>query len=233
MTASILHETLATPVAELAQQPGEALHRLQLDAGDLLAAAKAIVEHIDRAVDLKYVDRAHQLRLAASKDTGVVHFDDGNVRVTADLPKKVEWDQKQARRTHRFASLPVATTRLSSSRRQLPRQRNQVPGLAGIPAFPIHPRTHRQGWQSHLSGSRCSRSNHHAESLIESLRKKSISLSDLPNSHSRTGPRRTSNHRWLCPSKMPASMTSHLQFQESLINESLQPFNRLPPSSSA
>jgi hypothetical protein len=46
-------------------------------------------------LDLKYVDRAHQLRLAASKDTGVVHFDDGNVRITADLPKKVEWDQKQ------------------------------------------------------------------------------------------------------------------------------------------
>jgi hypothetical protein len=93
MTASILHETLATPVAELAQQPAEALHRLQLDAGDLLAAVKAVVEHIDRAVDLKYADRARQLRLAAGKDTGVVHFDDGTVRVTADLPKRVDWDQ--------------------------------------------------------------------------------------------------------------------------------------------
>lgn len=93
MTASILHETLATPAAELALQPGEALHRLQLDAGDLLAAVKAVVEHIDRAVDLKYADRARQLRLAAGKDTGVVHFDDGTVRVTADLPKRVDWDQ--------------------------------------------------------------------------------------------------------------------------------------------
>ena len=93
MNASILHETLATPVAELAQRPGEALHRLQLDAGDLLAAVKAVVEHIDRAVDLKYADRARQLRLAAGKDTGVVHFDDGTVRVTADLPKRVDWDQ--------------------------------------------------------------------------------------------------------------------------------------------
>ncbi|MBK8084272.1 MAG: hypothetical protein IPK28_10930 [Devosia sp.] len=95
MTAAILHEIQATPVAELAQQPGEALHRLQLDAGDLLAAVKAVVEHIDRAVDLKYADRARQLRLAAGKDTGVVHFDDGTVRVTADLPKKVDWDQNQ------------------------------------------------------------------------------------------------------------------------------------------
>lgn len=95
MTASLLHETLATPVAELAQQPAEALHRLQFDAGDLLAAVKAVVEHINRAVDLRYADRARQLRLAAGKDTGVVHFDDGTVRVTADLPKRVEWDQRK------------------------------------------------------------------------------------------------------------------------------------------
>ena len=81
---------LATPVSELADQSSVSLFRLKNDAADFLAAAKAIVEHIDRALDLKYVDRAHQLRLAASKDTGVVHFDDGNVRVTADLPKKVE-----------------------------------------------------------------------------------------------------------------------------------------------
>ena len=86
---------LATPVSELADQSSVSLFRLKNDAADFLAAAKAIVEHIDRALDLKYVDRAHQLRLAASKDTGVVHFDDGNVRVTADLPKKVEWDQKK------------------------------------------------------------------------------------------------------------------------------------------
>lgn len=27
--------------------------------------------------------------------TGVVHFDDGTVRITADLPKRIEWDQKK------------------------------------------------------------------------------------------------------------------------------------------
>ncbi len=86
-------QVLATPAGELAQQSGESLFQLKNDAADLLAAAKAIVEHIDRAVDLKYAQRAHELRLAAGKDTGVVHFDDGQVRITADLPKKVEWDQ--------------------------------------------------------------------------------------------------------------------------------------------
>ena len=86
-------QVLATPAGELAQQSGESLFQLKNDAADLLAAAKAIVEHIDRAVDLKYAQRAHELRLAAGKDTGVVHFDDGHVRITADLPKKVDWDQ--------------------------------------------------------------------------------------------------------------------------------------------
>ena len=86
---------LATPVSELADQPSNSLFRLKNDAADFLAAAKAIVEHLDRALNLKYVDRAQQLRLAQGKDTGVVHFNVGNVSVTADLPKKVEWDQKR------------------------------------------------------------------------------------------------------------------------------------------
>ena len=86
---------LATPVSELASQPSDSLFRLKNDATDYLSVAKSIVEHIDRALDLKYVDRTRQLRLAQGKDTGVVHFDDGKVSVTADLPKKVEWDQKQ------------------------------------------------------------------------------------------------------------------------------------------
>ena len=84
---------LATPVSELASQSSDSLFRLKNDAADYLAVAKSIVEHIDRALDLKYVDRTRQLRLAQGKDTGVVHFDDGEVSVTADLPKKVEWDQ--------------------------------------------------------------------------------------------------------------------------------------------
>jgi len=88
-------QVLATPAGELAALQSDALFQLKSDATDLLSAAKAIVEHIDRALELKYADRAHALRLAAGKDTGVVHFDDDRVRVTADLPKRVEWDQQR------------------------------------------------------------------------------------------------------------------------------------------
>ena len=60
-------EVLTTPAGELAALASESLFQLKNDAADLLAAAKAIVEHVDRALDLKYADRAHQLRLAAGK----------------------------------------------------------------------------------------------------------------------------------------------------------------------
>jgi hypothetical protein len=65
-------QVLATPAGTLAQQPAALLFSIKNAAADLLAAGNALSDHID---------------------TGVVHFDDGDVRVTADLPKKVEWDQ--------------------------------------------------------------------------------------------------------------------------------------------
>lgn len=89
------HQVLAMPAGDLALQTSESLFQLKNDAADLQALAKAVVDHIDRALDLKYSKQAHALRLAAGKDTGVVHFDDGHVQVTADLPKRVEWDQKK------------------------------------------------------------------------------------------------------------------------------------------
>lgn len=88
-------QLLIIPASELAQHSGESLFQLKNNAADLLAAAKAISEHIDRALSLKYADRAQALRLSANKDTGVVHFTDDRVRVSAELSKKVEWDQQQ------------------------------------------------------------------------------------------------------------------------------------------
>lgn len=89
------HQVLAMPAGDLALQTSESLFQLKNDAADLQALAKAVVDHLDRALDLKYSKQAHALRLATGKDTGVVHFDDGHVQVTADLPKKVDWDQKK------------------------------------------------------------------------------------------------------------------------------------------
>lgn len=95
MSAIALDQVLTTPAGDLAAKPSEILFQIRNDAADLLAAAKGIVDHVDRALDLKYADQAHSVRLATGKDTGVVHFDDGQVRITADLPKKIDWDQQR------------------------------------------------------------------------------------------------------------------------------------------
>jgi hypothetical protein len=93
MSALTLNQVAAMHVRDVAAMPADALLQLKTSAADRLASAKSAVEHIDRALNLKYADRAQQLRLAAGKDAGVLRFDDGQVRVSADLPKKVEWDQ--------------------------------------------------------------------------------------------------------------------------------------------
>ena len=94
MTTLTLDHLLTIPLVDLCAYSSCALFELKNEAADQLTRAKAIAEHIDSALDMKYAQRAQILRLAAGKDTGVVHFDDGRVRITADLPKKIEWDQK-------------------------------------------------------------------------------------------------------------------------------------------
>ncbi|MFZ6813718.1 hypothetical protein ACO0K3_04575 [Undibacterium sp. Rencai35W] len=93
MSRLTLDRAFTTPVTKLAQLPADALFDLKTEAADILTAAKGLIEHIDTAVELRFAEQAQTLRFAAGKDTGVVHFTDGAVRVTADLPKKIEWDQ--------------------------------------------------------------------------------------------------------------------------------------------
>ena len=100
MSTVLPDQILAIAPAELAQQSGDALFEIKNSAALHLTQAKTLAAHIDRALDLKYAERARQLRVTAGKDTGVVHFDDGAVRITADLPKKIDWDQKQLAAIH-------------------------------------------------------------------------------------------------------------------------------------
>jgi hypothetical protein len=95
MTSLTPEGIIATPAGDLADLSSTELFDLRNRVSEIISAAKKLDEHLDRALQLKYEGQAHKLRLARGKDTGVVHFGDGPVRVTADLPKKVEWDQKQ------------------------------------------------------------------------------------------------------------------------------------------
>jgi hypothetical protein len=83
------------PIGAIATLPPEHLAILQNEAVARLAAAKRLSEWINGAIVLKYDERAHMALAEYGKLTGTVRFEDGEVAVIADLPKKVEWDQKR------------------------------------------------------------------------------------------------------------------------------------------
>ena len=87
------------PIGQVIDLPAEHLAQLQEEARSRLDIAKRALDWIEGAITMRYEQRAIGARAAAGKDTGTVRFQDGNVEVTADLPKKVEWDQ------HRLAAL--------------------------------------------------------------------------------------------------------------------------------
>lgn len=95
---TLLERCMGRPASELADYSPEMLLDLKKQAAEALATAKANADWIDRALDLKYGHTAAQQRLAADKDTGTVTFTDGDIRVSVELPKKVEWDQAQLAR---------------------------------------------------------------------------------------------------------------------------------------
>ena len=83
------------PVGEVMTLPPEHLALLQSDAREALDGAKRMADWIEGAIALRYQQHAIAARATAGKDTGTVRFQDGNVEITADLPKKVEWDQRR------------------------------------------------------------------------------------------------------------------------------------------
>lgn len=82
-------------IGEIAALPAQTLALLQHDADEALRRAKAIVTWLDGALILKYGDQARAARRDAEKDFGAIRFVDEGVTVVADLPKKVDWDQRE------------------------------------------------------------------------------------------------------------------------------------------
>lgn len=88
-----LADVPAMPVGEIAALSADQLALLQEAAQQDLQRAKTVSDWLEGAIALKYADRAAECRRDAGKDTGTVRLNDGNVTVTADLPKRIEWDQ--------------------------------------------------------------------------------------------------------------------------------------------
>lgn len=81
------------PIGEIAALPPAVLALLQDEAEAAVKAARHLADWLNGAIALRYADRAAATRRGEGKDTGTIRFDDGEVMVVADLPKKVDWDQ--------------------------------------------------------------------------------------------------------------------------------------------
>ena len=84
------------PVGQVAALDAVELARLQTEAARALESATLTKNFLDGVLGHKYADRAALLRQQVGKDFGTVRFDDGNITVIADLPKRApSWDQKR------------------------------------------------------------------------------------------------------------------------------------------
>ena len=81
------------PIGTLSKLAPEQLLSLQEQAFQHLQRAKMLKDWLDNSIALKYRDVASNIRRLDSKDTGTVHFTDGDFKVTSVLTKKVEWNQ--------------------------------------------------------------------------------------------------------------------------------------------
>lgn len=77
-------EMSVSQMASLAQQPlfelGEFLDTLES------SLKQGRRQRYHAALEQRYAEQAQQARLASGKDFGVVHLDDGSIRITVDSP---------------------------------------------------------------------------------------------------------------------------------------------------
>lgn len=95
-----LHLEQAMPLAEMSVAQIAALPPAQLQEAHtnllaLQAMVKSVLDRMHTALEQRFAEQAQAARLANGRDFGVCHLNDGELRVSVDLPKKVAWDQTQ------------------------------------------------------------------------------------------------------------------------------------------
>ena len=82
-------------VAQLEALPPAQLAEVQQHLEQLQDWTKQAKAKLDAALVRRFGELERAARADSGKDFGTVHFSDGALRVTADQPKRVSWDQPQ------------------------------------------------------------------------------------------------------------------------------------------
>lgn len=88
-----LDDLLNLPLQEIARLSPDLLAAMQREIEAAIKQMKTVAARFSAALELRYAPRAAAERSASGKDTGTVRFDDGDVTIVADLPKRIDWDQ--------------------------------------------------------------------------------------------------------------------------------------------
>lgn len=82
-------------VAQIAALPANQLQEAHVNLLTLQTAIKGVLDRFTAALDQRYAEQAIAARQANGRDFGVCHLTDGPLRITVDVPKRVQWDQAQ------------------------------------------------------------------------------------------------------------------------------------------
>ena len=83
------------PIGTLATLTPDQLLCLQEQAEANLQNAKRLKDWLDSSVSLKYRDIASTIRKLDYKDSGTIHFTDGDYKITCVVAKRIEWNQQK------------------------------------------------------------------------------------------------------------------------------------------
>lgn len=84
-------------VGQLAALPADELVEVSQNLDHLLAWTKQVRNKLDAALAQRYGEQAQAVLHTSGRDFGTAHLDDGSVHIKAELPKRVQWDQKHLR----------------------------------------------------------------------------------------------------------------------------------------
>jgi len=97
-TGSAINRILHVPIGALSGSCPDELCKLLKEVEAELERSKRIKSWIQQAISMKYENVIREQRRNLCKDTGTVHVLDNGFRVTHELAKKVEWDQRELKK---------------------------------------------------------------------------------------------------------------------------------------
>ena len=90
-----IQDLLHLPIGKIANYSSFTLYSLLVEVNEQLDQAKRAKNWIEGAMSIKYSTRIKQARTDNDKKTGIVHIENGGIKISHNIPKRIQWDQKK------------------------------------------------------------------------------------------------------------------------------------------